>query len=73
MKNRIEILGRLKIAGIDQIKRVYSVTGIAPTISTMQGGQRQPKIVVVESSKKMNKDDNAKCECIVVAMRGRGG
>lgn len=46
--NKIALLGRLKIAGIDQIKRVYSVEGIAPTISTMQGGQRQPKIVVAK-------------------------
>lgn len=30
----------------DIINRVYSVDGCAPTIHTMQGGQRQPKILV---------------------------
>lgn len=28
--------------------RVYSVDGVNPTINTMQGGNRQPKIVVIE-------------------------
>lgn len=30
---------------LDIIKRVYSIKGCAPTIHTMQGGQRQPKIL----------------------------
>lgn len=33
------------IKGHDCIKRVYSTDGPAPTISTMGGGNRQPKIV----------------------------
>ncbi|WP_156097389.1 hypothetical protein [Prevotella disiens] len=28
--------------------RVYSVDGVSPTINTMQGGNLQPKIVVIE-------------------------
>lgn len=38
-------VGDLDIKGQDQIKRVYSSEGISPTLSTMQGGQRQPKII----------------------------
>lgn len=29
----------------DQIRRIYDVNGLCPTISTMGGGQRQPKVV----------------------------
>lgn len=42
---KIIVKGRLDIKGQDQIKRVYSSEGVAPTLSTMQGGNRQPKIV----------------------------
>jgi len=29
-----------------QIGRVYSIEGIAPTISTCQGGGREPKVII---------------------------
>lgn len=51
----IIIDGKLDIKGQDQIKRVYSSEGVSPTLSTMQGGNRQPKIT----------------EPFVVASRGR--
>lgn len=35
---RIKVLGRLDIKGLDIIKRIYSVEGLAPTLSTMMGG-----------------------------------
>lgn len=44
--------GRLKLAGIIDIqtlemnKRVYRIDGICPTLMTMQGGHRQPKILL---------------------------
>lgn len=38
-------VGTLDIKGNDQIKRVYSAEGISPTLTTMTGGNRQPKIV----------------------------
>lgn len=38
-------IGDLDMKGIEQIRRVYSPEGCCPTISTMQGGNRQPKIV----------------------------
>ena len=43
--NNIDMVGLLPIKGSDQIRRVYGVDGIAPTLSTMQGGNRQPKII----------------------------
>lgn len=48
--------GNLDIKGQDQIKRVYNTDGVSPTLSTMQGGNRQPKILE---------------EPFVVALRGR--
>lgn len=41
----LKVVGRLDIKGNDQIKRVYDTEGVSPTLSTMQGGNRQPKIV----------------------------
>lgn len=38
-------VGTLDIRGQDIIKRVYSGEGISPTLTNMQGGNRQPKIV----------------------------
>ena len=38
-------LGTLDIKGMDCIKRVYGTNGISPALTTMQGGNRQPKIL----------------------------
>ena len=38
-------LGTLDIKGMDCIKRVYGADGISPTLTTMQGGNTQPKII----------------------------
>lgn len=38
-------VGKLDIKGQDIIKRVYSDKGISPTLTDMQGGNRQPKIL----------------------------
>lgn len=35
-----------EIKGFDAIKRVYSTEGKAPTLTTMQGGHREPKIAI---------------------------
>jgi len=37
-------IGLLDIKGNEQVRRVYSPEGISPTLNTMQGGNRQPKI-----------------------------
>ena len=71
----------------DQNKRFYDVGGVSPTISTMGGGQRQPKIIqrprgknkgweheispTVSSSKWQ--DNNLLKEPLAVASRGRYG
>ena len=47
----IKQVGMLDIKGNEQIRRVYSCEGISPTLNTMQGGNRQPKIVIDKSIK----------------------
>src|SRR5699024_3027471 len=46
------MLGHVDIKGNDSIKRVYSPDGINPTLTTMGGGNRQPKIVVLGNTSK---------------------
>lgn len=41
-----------KITGRSQDTRVYDDSGISPTLGTMQGGNKQPKIRVPEATKK---------------------
>lgn len=38
------MLGHIDLKGHDAIKRVYSTTGQGPTLTTMGGGHREPKI-----------------------------
>ena len=45
-------VGELDIKGHDCIKRVYSCQGISPTLTDMQGGNRQPKILIKNATKK---------------------
>lgn len=51
-------VGELDIKGMDCVKRVYSKEGISPALTTMQGGNRQPKVAEVK-------------EPCIVASRGR--
>lgn len=48
--NEINMLGMLDIKGNEQVRRVYGTDGISPTLNTMQGGNRQPKVAVAEPS-----------------------
>jgi DNA (cytosine-5)-methyltransferase 1 len=41
----INVIGLLDCKGTDQIRRVYGVYGIAATLTTMQGGNQEPKIL----------------------------
>ena len=43
--NTIKVVGNLDIKGQDCVKRVYSEEGLSPTLTDMQGGNRQPKII----------------------------
>lgn len=45
---RCRQVGQLDIKGQDIIKRVYSSEGLSPTLSTMQGGNQQPKVAINE-------------------------
>ena len=49
-------VGELDIKGNDSIKRIYSSDGLSPTLTSMQGGNRQPKIVVTNTSNKALKE-----------------
>lgn len=42
----IRVIGELNIKGTDCIKRVYDTCGLAPTLTTMGGGGREPKILL---------------------------
>jgi DNA (cytosine-5)-methyltransferase 1 len=44
--NFINVVGKLDIKGHDCVKRVYSSDGLSPTLTNMQGGNRQPKITI---------------------------
>lgn len=50
---KINIAGNLDIKGQDSIKRVYSSKGISPTLTNMQGGNRQPKILCLNTKNKI--------------------
>lgn len=39
-----QMLGHVDIKGNDSIKRVYSAESVRPTLTTMGGGHREPKI-----------------------------
>ena len=44
-ENKLYMVGLLNMKGSEQVRRVYDPKGICPCLSTMQGGNRQPKIM----------------------------
>tara|TARA_R110002020_G_scaffold147528_3_gene322972 strand:+ start:506 stop:1654 length:1149 start_codon:yes stop_codon:yes gene_type:complete len=46
VKKPIQVGEAENIKGFDIIKRVYSPNGKAPTLTTMQGGHREPKVAI---------------------------
>lgn len=50
--NFIKVLGTVNIGNNESNNRIYAVDGISPTLNTCQGGNRQPKILVPEATKK---------------------
>lgn len=46
--NYIQCLGMLDIKANEQARRVYDDNGISPTLNTMQGGNRQSKVILEE-------------------------
>lgn len=39
------VVGNLSLPGKDQWNRVYATDGLSPTLTTMQGGRQEPKII----------------------------
>ena len=56
----------------ESINRVYDINGLAPTINTCGGGQRQPMIVVGSTQKNAYIGDGSYCPTLTTAM-GEGG
>ncbi|EAD1733379.1 DNA (cytosine-5-)-methyltransferase [Listeria monocytogenes] len=46
-QNGIIVFGELEGSGREQSNRIYSEKGLAPTLTTMQGGGQEPKIAIV--------------------------
>ncbi|MCY8282874.1 DNA (cytosine-5-)-methyltransferase [Bacillus inaquosorum] len=51
------MVGHVDLKGHDAIKRVYSPEGVSPTLTTMGGGHREPKIAIEQFSF----DDGVSC------------
>ena len=50
--NQVGNIGKsYNFGGNPQVTRVYDINGISPTLNTMQGGGREPKILVREATK----------------------
>lgn len=49
--NYVKVCGDVDLGNNDMNNRVYSQEGISPTINTMQGGNKQPKIAIKEATK----------------------
>ena len=68
----VKVLGCLE-SKFESTSRIYDVGGCSPTLSTMQGGNQEPKILVNESSTSitMITSGGTQRENQIVAMRGR--
>ena len=44
--NKLIMVGLLDTKAKECCRRVYDENGIAPTLNTMRGGQREPKILI---------------------------
>ena len=64
--NFINMVGMLDIKGNEQVRRIYGTDGISPTLNTMQGGNRQPKVLVREATnlQPLNASSDGTCRCI---------
>ena len=47
-----DLSGKLNFYNYNETDKVYSVNKVGPTLNTMQGGNRQPKIAIREATKK---------------------
>lgn len=55
------MLGHIDLKGHDAIKRVYSAEGVGPTLTTMGGGHREPKIAETSPKYRIRKLTPKEC------------
>ena len=53
---QIGVVGKISGWSNDQLSRVYSEEGVSPSLNTMQGGNRQPKIAQLDDSESKDRD-----------------
>lgn len=53
---KLEQTHTLNIKGNDSIKRIYSSDGLCPSLTTMQGGHREPKVAIENAEVKIIDD-----------------
>lgn len=49
---KIEMIGMLDMKGNETVRRVYNPEGLAPILTTSEGGHRQPKVITVSYNRK---------------------
>jgi DNA (cytosine-5)-methyltransferase 1 len=50
----LKMVGEIDMKGNQSIRRIYSANGICPTLTTMEGGHRQPKILWENEIRKLS-------------------
>ena len=56
--DNINMVGLLDIKGNEQVRRVYDPNHISPTLNTMQGGNRQPKVIIDDYNCRVRADQS---------------
>jgi len=54
---KLEQTHTLNIKGNDSIKRIYSSDGLCPSLTTMQGGHREPKVAIANGVIEIENDE----------------
>ncbi|EAF0293130.1 DNA (cytosine-5-)-methyltransferase [Listeria monocytogenes] len=67
-RHGIIVSGELEGTGREQSNRVYSEKGLAPTLTTMQGGGQEPKVLLVREATKKGYVEAAKYDGINLSM-----
>ncbi|EAG2143486.1 DNA cytosine methyltransferase [Listeria monocytogenes] len=67
-RHGIIVSGELEGTGREQSNRVYSEKGLAPTLTTMQGGGQEPKVLLVREATKKGYAEAAKYDGINLSM-----
>ncbi|EPR4500906.1 DNA (cytosine-5-)-methyltransferase [Listeria monocytogenes] len=67
-RHGIIVSGELEGTGREQSNRVYSEKGLAPTLTTMQGGGQEPKVLLVREATKKGYAEAVKYDGINLSM-----